>query len=1291
MRRISIRATLAVAVFAGVAGDVFGAGGVDAAENAELLRERGALFYVPFEGTPDAAIALGRSAPSAQKALSYVPGRVGQAVSVTNRLGKHGSSMLVYEALGNIYNRRGTIAFWVQSPWDGTDRDILTGSAYTGPAILSIAAEELNRYFLWFCRRKSFFDMRFDGRRRSGETERFGTFCTRLVPLWEANEWQHFAFTWDDRWGCAVYRNGEILFETRGEIEWDMTTPANIGLGHSPLRAGDLWPVTSDFLFDEFIILSRPLAPTEIAPVMAGRYGELRLSGTGDWPFDAERRRRAFGLTRGTGRPVAEGMPGEGARVSLEQVAVERVAMKFHNRYTLVDDQPGTGVHFKDGGLDFDIPAVFEFAKPHTLNLVVTAASDPNGAQAFEQSPKAPLADLGQGHCYLPVPERERGSFGVFFPGGSTAQDVRFFRTGAGPLAARQGTRHPLMGTVSPEECGEAARVMLRALHPADRSAVLASTANASAPTPAFRVRRSALARTFFVLAPGATDRFVDTLRLVLDLMPAASTFSVAIRVHDPEIARRTVFSMEFDVIWPAGDAAQPLDVAIRPVGLIVPAGRRLVVELVSDTDLVLHGGGESVSRIELGDGDAKRIGHEFATAQLRLIWPAFLRRLNQNRFVRPGEDRERNPIWVGLNRAERYDPENEHLQAWWGWSRLRPWPKRDFSDLDAQPGPPWAVYTRAAVQSLQASIHWWLENRSNADAYLVGGGNQWNDITKLYNKYLCLGGITSDQRLVDAVERYLDAHWNTGRMIHGYIYYMTDITHSVEEANYIQPSLHVLRPGKPRHLYRDLLTASNYQKWMGTNARGHTHFRSNFFNAARMELEGVHGRDKAGCAAATVPGRMLWWYNGHPPTAHLLRNWADAWLDDTRREADGKPANVVPGAVQFETDELSAPNSYTTLIGEHFLATAQLTDNDAYLEPIRQLVRAVPEPGTRFPSGYARAILGMLSLTGETKLSPHWTAHSAERIQSFRDDFFYQRGIETYEGTGALGWVTERKQEDLLELLKYVIRNNERSMFAYCDTDPPTDRVYPWGRVVLPVVMLGGRLFDGRASDPLPTAAFVWDGIDPDVVSLVVARKPTELTMVVYNFKSEPVQAGIRVMQLPEGRYRIATAPDSDGDVAPEGECSVHETDLRRFTAAPLEIPPRTPLRVELRLLEPRAKKLRPDLAVALAGLLPEDEGVTARVHNLGCVPATGVTVGLIDAQGKKLAVVGLGSLPGLTGYEPQFRDVVLKPEHIVDLAATRLVVDAANSIDEINESNNDYAVRLGVPMPVESGPKKR
>ncbi|MCK5804410.1 MAG: hypothetical protein KAI66_16350, partial [Lentisphaeria bacterium] len=923
MKRITICVVLAGGLLGSPVSRTAPAVGIDTAANAKLLRARGALFYVPFEGTPDAALSLGDPTPYAQKALSYVPGRIGQAISVTNQLGKHSSSMLVYEALGNIYNRRGTISFWVQSPWDGTNRDILTGSAYTGPAILSIAAEELHATFLWVCRRKTFFDIRFGGQRRTGDLERFGTFSTDLVPLWKKNDWQHFAFVWDDRQGYAVYRNGKLLHEFRGEIEWDMNTPDNIGLGHSPLRARDLWPVTSRFLFDEFIVFSRCLSQEEISPAMAGRYGELRLSGDEDWPFNAEQRRRRFHLRPDPKRPTAGIAPEGGAQISLEEIPVESVAMKFHKRYTLVDGQLGTGIRFRDGGLDFDTPAVFEFARSRRVNLVVTDVPEPKGARAFEQNPDAPLANLGEDHSYLRVPEHERRSFGVFFPGDSTAQEVRFFQVGEGKKASPQAVRYPLRKRIPFDQCAGASTVMLRALHPADRCAVLAS--NAAEPVPAFTVRRTALASTFFVLAPERTDRFVDTLRLVLFLKLEGTGFATAVQIHDPEIRGRIVFAMEFATTWPAADMARPLNVAIRPNGLVIPAGKHLVVELVSDTDVTISGGAGKASRIEIVEGDAERIGHEFATAQLRLMWPAFLRRLNQNRFVRPGEEKERNPIWVGLTRAERYDPENEHVQSWWGWSRLRPWQQRDFSDLDAQPGPPWAVYTRAAVQSLQASIHWWLENRSNADAYLVGGGNQWNDITKLYNKYLCLGGITGDQRLIDAVERYLDAHWNSGRMIHGYIYYMTDITHSVEEANYIQPSLHVLRPGKPRHVYRDLLTASNYPKWMGRNAHGHTHFRSNLFNASGMELEGVHGRDTAGCVAATVPGRFLWWYNGHPPTAELLKAWGDAWLDDTRREADGKAPNVVPAAVEFETDTLHTEGGYTTLMGEHFLAVQQL------------------------------------------------------------------------------------------------------------------------------------------------------------------------------------------------------------------------------------------------------------------------------------------------------------------------------------------------------------------------------
>jgi len=643
------------------------------------------------------------------------------------------------------------------------------------------------------------------------------------------------------------------------------------------------------------------------------------------------------------------------------------------------------------------------------------------------------------------------------------------------------------------------------------------------------------------------------------------------------------------------------------------------------------------------------------------------------------------------LSLAEKYDPGNAQATAWWGWSRLRPWPTYNFGDLDKQPGPRWAVYLREGTRSMQAVIHWWLDNRANEHGYLVGGGNQWNDITKLYNKYLCLGALAGDTRLVDAIERYLDAHWNTGRMIHGYTRWLTDMTHSAEEASFIQPCFHVLRPGVPRHVYRDLLTASNYPKWLGKNAYGHTHFRSSFVNASRMMLKGVHGRDHCGCETATVPGRFLWWYNGHPRTAKILTAYADSWLDDTLRATKDKPAGVIPAAVQFETDKLFHGYRAQSLILDKFLALYQFTGDKKYLKPIQLLLQKKEEVGgLKWGLTHSMNYVHYRILTGDTAFDKQLMEMAADRYEAFKLDAFHQRGIEYPEGQGLYRWVVSHNESDLLEMLRFVIRNNRRSFFAYCQTDPPTDRVYPWGRVILPAVMLGGRLFDGRASDPLPSAAFAWQGIDTDVVSLVFERKPTELKMLVYNFKSRPVQAGLRAVQLPEGRYQLGTALDANGDRKPDANPQVREVDMRRFTATPIAIPARKVLWVSLKLLSERQRKLRPDLAVTLARDVGKDGKVLARVHNLGCVPGANVVVQLVTAQDRELAQATVKELPGLTGYDPQFREVALALPRGVNAGGLHLIVDPANRIDEINESNNRYPIGRGVPPPVESAPEK-
>ena len=1268
----------------------------------EQLRERGVLFYVPFEGTTDATLAAGQATPWVARDVLFTAGVFGQGAQLLHKPSryatmpsgklqkyKNAQSILIYEALGNVYRRRGTLAFWVLSPWDATDSDLLTGSSLTGPSVIGISARDVYPAFLSFTRRKSFFELRFGGTSRAGPLERFGTFGQPLIPRWKANHWHHVAVTWDDRRGYALYHNGEVVQRHDGDIEWDLLQPDTIALGSRPLPYRDLWPVYHDYVFDELIVFSRPLPAEEVVLVRDGRHTELRPVTSEDWPFDADARRQSLNLTDSPGRPAVTARAPGGARLAIRQWAVEAVEMNYHRRFALVDGSATSSVQFRDGGLSFDVPAVFRFARPVRINHAIPVVDSPNDSYMFDAVPAQQVCAVPAGRSHVPLPARERDRMGVFFKGDSVGREVSFFDVRTDGQATPSGRRFALSGAIDANRFADASRALLESPHPGDRPVFLASADAGDGLGP---VTRGAMQHTFIVLESVERDRFVDSLRLLLPIRPAREAFVVVVRVHDPLITGRIVLDLDVAATWPAAGEALPLDMTLGTPGLIIPPGGHLVLDVISDSDYeIVPGADDRGAFVEVHEGDSGRIGHEFAQAQLRRMWDGFLRRVNQNRFMQRGETEQTNPIFRALSLAEKYDPTNGQVQAWWGWSRLRPWPAHDFAALDAQTGPRWAVYLREAVRSMQDVIHWWLDHRAHPNGYLVGAGNQWNDITKLYNKYLCLGALAGDQRLTDAVERYLDAHWNTGRMVQGYTYSLTDMTHSAEEASFIQPALHVLRPGVPRHVYRDLLTASNYPRWIGVNEYGHTHFRSNFINAGRMLTDGVQGRDFVGCETPTVPGRFLWWYNGHPPTARLLTAYTDSWLADALRETKEKAKGAVPWSVQFETDKLFNTDGNKALMFDNFLALYQMTGDRKYLGPVATLLRdGAALGGQKWRIHYGGSFVQYRLVSGSEAQEEQFRELSTETYDYLAEDGFYQRGIEQVEGQALCRWAVDHDEEDLLSLLRFVIRNNRRSFVAYTLTDPPTDRVYPWGRMVLPVLMLGGRLFDQRAADPQPSAAVVWEGIDTDVVSLVFERGVAELKMLVHSFGPAPVRAGLRVLHLPEGRYRLARAAAADGARSPDGEPTVSEVELRRFSATALELPSRRTLWVELRLLEEREKKLRPDLAVTLAAPVDGGAQAVARVHNLGCVAVRSVCVRLRGGSGNTLAEATVPEVPGLTAYAPQTRDVALKIPDGAAEDACSLVVDPQDAIDEINEANNTCALSRGVPPPVESAPER-
>jgi hypothetical protein len=184
-------------------------------------------------------------------------------------------------------------------------------------------------------------------------------------------------------------------------------------------------------------------------------------------------------------------------------------------------------------------------------------------------------------------------------------------------------------------------------------------------------------------------------------------------------------------------------------------------------------------------------------------------------------------------------------------------------------------------------------------------------------------------------------------------------------------------------------------------------------------------------------------------------------------------------------------------------------------------------------------------------------------------------------------------------------------------------------------------------------------------------------------------VKAGLRAVQFPEGRYRLATALDKDGDRKPDATPEAREVYFRRFTPTPLTIPSRQPLWVELKLLKKRPAGLQPDLAVTLAEPVGKHGRVLARIHNLGCAPASTVLVRLMSGDGV-LAETTVPALPGLTSYAPSFIDVPLSGPKGDAPSKWRLVVDPKEAIEEINEANNAYPLSQGVPPPVESAKGK-
>ena len=91
----------------------------------------------------------------------------------------------------------------------------------------------------------------------------------------------------------------------------------------------------------------------------------------------------------------------------------------------------------------------------------------------------------------------------------------------------------------------------------------------------------------------------------------------------------------------------------------------------------------------------------------------------------------------------------------------------------------------------------------------------------------------------------------------------------------------------------------------MGGIFAGH-HWRSGQGEWAVKNEDPDHPLNGRAASAAN----WAWWYSPVDDLEELMTGWAEAWLEDSRKEANGKPAWIIPGPIGFRTDTVGGNNA---------------------------------------------------------------------------------------------------------------------------------------------------------------------------------------------------------------------------------------------------------------------------------------------------------------------------------------------------------------------------------------------
>ncbi|HEY0311193.1 MAG TPA: LamG-like jellyroll fold domain-containing protein [Allosphingosinicella sp.] len=602
--------------------------------------------------------------------------------------------------------------------------------------------------------------------------------------------------------------------------------------------------------------------------------------------------------------------------------------------------------------------------------------------------------------------------------------------------------------------------------------------------------------------------------------------------------------------------------------------------------------------------------------------------------------------LYTDISDLLRVDPDNVLARQYWADISYNAQGPLPFVQPAPPPGVPlWAFRQLEDLKLVRHFANWWIDNRQVPYGDFGGGISDDVDLTEQWPG-LALMGVDPDK--INASLRALsDAVYTNGMRTNGLGTITTDELHAYEEGLNSDAERLYLNWGEPKSVERLMDTVRALQGIILTNPAGHMHFASNWYGGRKVYREGPWEWQKPYSFTVLHAPILIGLYNGNPVARALVTGTIDGWMAHGKQGAGGRWS--YPNEINWRTDaERVGDRGGISTSLQAAWASYRWTGDAKYLRPLE---------GRVAESAIILAEINddALDVLGRRK---DWGAALAAKPSG---------AFEQYEA-----WQQTGDKASLERLHADAIRSKSQNMYMLTEGHWWSDRV-DQPNEILQRERLGGIAL--RRNQTVPGHTVSWRFADPEgaeqVAILLPGATPDRFKVIAYNVSDRPQRAVMTGWNVTAGSWRMTSGVDSNGDDKADAPVDARTVPLERSASVEVVFAPHQTTVLEFALQRPTVPvEQRPDLGIGPDDVAVRGGRIEVVVHSLGAVAAPGGTVTVEDSSGRILARGTVPPLAAPLDLQPKTARVTLS---LFKGQATRgLKVSVGAGVPEITQSNN-------------------